>query len=45
MKMHAPGSLASFYCKLNVMQLLAQLYDFALAFAFSQDSCVSIKQN
>ena len=43
MKMH--GSLASFYCKLNVMRLLVQLYDFALAFAFSHGSCVSVKQN
>ena len=39
MKMHAPGSLTSFYCKLNVMRLLAQLYDFALAFAFSRLVC------
>ena len=45
MRMHAPGSLASFYCKFNVMRLLAQVYDFALAFAFLQDSCVSVTQN
>ena len=45
MKMHAPGSLASFYCKLNVMRLLVEFYDFALAFTFSQESCVSGKQN
>ena len=45
MEMHAYESLASFYCKLNVNRLLAQLSDFALAFTFSQDSCVSVKQN
>ena len=46
MEIHACESLASFYCKLNVKRLLAQLSDFALAqVTFSQDSCVSVKQN
>ena len=36
MKMYAPGSLGSFYCKLNVKRLLVQLNDFALAFTFSR---------
>ena len=35
MKIYALESLASFYCKLNVMRLVSQLYDFALAFAFA----------